>query len=512
MGEFVSQPSLGDVVNGAHGRVDAVERALRSVGSNVDSVAVYAVEHGFDPAASAATNATALQAAIGALAGQTGGTVYLGRGSFQFNASILLHHDAGAAKSGVRLVGAGKGATVLKPVLSSGWALNGLLASRLGGGHFTLDGSLASGSAGGLHLGSGTSLHDWESVEFLNFNTTGWPMQLEGSMLGRYKNFEFNGGNQRALSIINDGTNFPSNANRFPGLIIQQCPTNSATIVHIRNSEANALSDVVIQGNDGIKTVLIETTAGTSWPSRSNRIGGYFEENGNSQAGSRNISIEGANTSTKVEATDVRDCMFNASAHDNPSTDIYLTNANDTFINDNQNNLASPHKAVEKGSGVTNTHLGRNSFAGTVTDVSGTPQFRLTKTPAQTITAGNPGSWTKVTWEAESIDTNGDVDLTNDRFTPTVAGIYEVEAAIDWESVQDGIQYGVAVYKNGSSYEDWSLVGAATVTETQPIRTRVAMNGSSDYVEVFVRIAGSGSNDKNVGVRSTFSGGLVDAT
>ena len=121
--------------------------------------------------------------------------------------------------------------------------------------------------------------------------------------------------------------------------------------------------------------------------------------------------------------------------------------------------------------------------------IAGTgPAFRATTATTQSFSINTP---TKATcYTTEQWDTNSNYDNSTCRFTPTVAGYYQVTA---------GIQYGspsvtpyLYVYKNGSIYIRSS--GSAAVTYgSQMITGLVYMNGSTDYLEVYLECDGSGS-------------------
>jgi hypothetical protein len=127
--------------------------------------------------------------------------------------------------------------------------------------------------------------------------------------------------------------------------------------------------------------------------------------------------------------------------------------------------------------------------------VGGGPAFRATSSASITYITRNVN--TKVLYNVVAFDTDSCYNnTTNYRFTPTKAGYYLTTAScfFDFGSSPvhaSGIAHFTKVYKNGSAYafESHFLNGTDNsrwVTGTQSCTTLVYMNGSTDYLEVFV--------------------------
>ena len=113
--------------------------------------------------------------------------------------------------------------------------------------------------------------------------------------------------------------------------------------------------------------------------------------------------------------------------------------------------------------------------------------------------------WTKVLNNTKRFDTNSNYDnSTNYRFTPTVAGYYQINASAYVYPSVTGITQ-VALYKNGASYV---AVGAPNANQGPPIQvcTLMYFNGSTDYVEAYV-FQNSGGSLSSAG--ADFSGSMV---
>ena len=120
------------------------------------------------------------------------------------------------------------------------------------------------------------------------------------------------------------------------------------------------------------------------------------------------------------------------------------------------------------------------------------PAFEAYRNADQTsITSGTA---TKAQFDTEVFDTDNCYDnSSNYRFTPTVAGKYFVYAALRAGNTNGSAgnmnQMRTWIYKNGSAYRvsatNFDTGDVHNATETTS--TVVDMNGTSDYVEVYVQ-------------------------
>ena len=149
--------------------------------------------------------------------------------------------------------------------------------------------------------------------------------------------------------------------------------------------------------------------------------------------------------------------------------------------------------------------------AGGTAMVSGNmPAFSVTKSSPQTI---NNNTVTKLTFNTETFDTNN--NFASDRFTPTVAGYYQINLNISVSGLTTDRVYAMQprIYKNGSLYvlyeqnfqvkaDQWGI----------SITALVSCNGSTDYIEAyFYQNNGSAGtlNIEGTAVTTQFSGSLV---
>jgi hypothetical protein len=110
------------------------------------------------------------------------------------------------------------------------------------------------------------------------------------------------------------------------------------------------------------------------------------------------------------------------------------------------------------------------------------PAFSVSSTAL--VSAANT-TFTKVTYDTEDYDTNS--NFASSRFTPTVAGYYQINATIVFSGiVAVGKRSFVSIYKNGSRFLDGNqatqVSGETTYNSVSGI---VYLNGSTDYVEIY---------------------------
>ena len=107
------------------------------------------------------------------------------------------------------------------------------------------------------------------------------------------------------------------------------------------------------------------------------------------------------------------------------------------------------------------------------------PAFSAYRSTTQSVSSA---TWTKIQYQTEEFDTNSNYDnATNYRFTPTVAGYYQISASACLASASNFI---VSIYKNGSEYATGPTVGIAGILDSTGVVSKlIYFNGSTDYVE-----------------------------
>jgi len=122
------------------------------------------------------------------------------------------------------------------------------------------------------------------------------------------------------------------------------------------------------------------------------------------------------------------------------------------------------------------------------TNVAGNgPAFSAYMSATQTVTSATS---TKLTFNTKVFDTNSNFDsTTNYRFTPTIAGYYQVTLLITGAANATGLTG--AIYKNGSAYS-YATVGAGITGFGSGVicNALISMNGTTDYLEGYVYTTG----------------------
>ena len=139
------------------------------------------------------------------------------------------------------------------------------------------------------------------------------------------------------------------------------------------------------------------------------------------------------------------------------------------------------------------------------TNVAGNgPAFSAYGSSATTITNA---TWTKITFDLEIFDTNS--NFASSRFTPTVAGYYQVNTS--WQSGFVTSLAGVAFYKSGSPWQYGNFVSGTSVGVQAGAGALIYCNGSTDYIEIYAyQATGSSQNTTTSSSATTwFSGAMV---
>jgi len=142
-----------------------------------------------------------------------------------------------------------------------------------------------------------------------------------------------------------------------------------------------------------------------------------------------------------------------------------------------------------------------NSVSGNWDLLTGGPAFSAYQTAGSAYGSATP---TKVQFQTKEYDTASAFDnTTNYRFQPSVPGYYQINGG-----VSGGVQssyYSVNIYKNGVAYKTGGSYTTSGVTPNGAVSSVVALNGTSDYVEIWVNAA-SGSTTYT-GIASTYFNG-----
>lgn len=114
----------------------------------------------------------------------------------------------------------------------------------------------------------------------------------------------------------------------------------------------------------------------------------------------------------------------------------------------------------------------------------------------------------KIPFNTEEFDTNSNYDnATNYRFTPTVAGYYQINSAIG--SIAGSTRAFAMIYKNGSEFKRGNDSSASV--NSVALSSLVYANGSTDYFEIYLYTNVGGTNLGGGNNISYFQASLVRA-
>jgi hypothetical protein len=129
----------------------------------------------------------------------------------------------------------------------------------------------------------------------------------------------------------------------------------------------------------------------------------------------------------------------------------------------------------------------------------------------------NPTSatWTKITLTGKEFDTNSNFDnTTNYRFTPTVAGYYQINAEIYFNGAAVLTDVRASIYKNGSVNKQGTLsFGTGSWNNAFiTLSNIIYMNGSTDYLELYgYNVSVTSPQFVGLAGYTNFSGALIRA-
>ena len=127
------------------------------------------------------------------------------------------------------------------------------------------------------------------------------------------------------------------------------------------------------------------------------------------------------------------------------------------------------------------------------------PAFSYTQSVAIALVSNTS---TKITYTTQEFDTTSGMYATS-RFTPTVAGYYQINGSVTIATTQTALV--CSVYKNGTEYKRGTYGSAVSNTEVTAV---VYLNGSTDYVEIYGTSI-SITQNTNPGAVSTFFQGCL---
>jgi hypothetical protein len=126
------------------------------------------------------------------------------------------------------------------------------------------------------------------------------------------------------------------------------------------------------------------------------------------------------------------------------------------------------------------------------------PAFSAKKTSAQTFSTN---AYSKVIFNSEDFDTANCYDTTAARFTPTVAGYYQINATVLSASGASAVGL-VSIFRNGTEFKRGLQLNlaAGSLAFGLGVSGLVYCNGTTDFVEINVFFSGAGVTADTGGV------------
>jgi hypothetical protein len=152
--------------------------------------------------------------------------------------------------------------------------------------------------------------------------------------------------------------------------------------------------------------------------------------------------------------------------------------------------VVSPGKLAVNALGITSNELSSGAVTQSKlgTNVVGNgPVIFVNSITGTTVPTGGSATATKITLDSENTDTNN--NFANSRFTPTVAGYYQINGYANTAGATLALM--ARIFKNNGPALAGNIANVGTYIST--VSGILYCNGSSDYVELFAD-QGSGSN------------------
>jgi hypothetical protein len=146
------------------------------------------------------------------------------------------------------------------------------------------------------------------------------------------------------------------------------------------------------------------------------------------------------------------------------------------------------------------------AVTGTAMVSANMPTFSAIQNAATALSAGTS---TKVNFQLEQWDTNNNYNTSNSRFTPTVAGYYQISSTVRADIASNSVLH-IYVRKNGTDEYAGNFIGTTSSQCATTVSCLLFLNGSTDYVEIAV-FSSSAGNTAGTN-QASFQGCLVRAS
>jgi hypothetical protein len=144
----------------------------------------------------------------------------------------------------------------------------------------------------------------------------------------------------------------------------------------------------------------------------------------------------------------------------------------------------------------------------TVNKITVAPAFSAYQSVSQTL---SNNAYNKITLTTESFDTNSNYDTSTSRFTPTVAGYYYVSGRATAVTTSTSDQLGAYIRKNATAFinQGTAITGLTNFYPTAVVTDLIYMNGSTDFIELYVYLGSSATKASANDSQSTAFGATL---
>jgi len=143
------------------------------------------------------------------------------------------------------------------------------------------------------------------------------------------------------------------------------------------------------------------------------------------------------------------------------------------------------------------TEVGQFNSNGYKPAANSIPAFSAYQSSAQSVSLN---TLTKIIFDTEEFDLTSDYDNATYRFTPSVAGYYQVNCVTSWAIT---CNTNLSIWKNGSGFKSGFGANLSISNPKYVASALIYMNGSTDYLEVYMYLNG-GSGNMSAGASQTY--------